>query len=80
MAGSRGTITPHILSQRSSLLHTSQSPPLRAHAAAVQLSIEAVSLYRKYPGIVGRVSPHVYRRKNRRLILELLSPLRDGQP
>ena len=79
--GIRGTITPHILSQRSSLLHTSQSPPLRARAAAVLLSIEAVSLHRKYPGIVGRVSPHAYRRENRRLILRpLFPPLRRTAP
>src|SRR6267154_2488702 len=70
--GNHGTITLHILNQRSSLLHTSQSPRLRAPAAAVLLSIEAVSLYRKYPGMVGRVSPHAYRRENRRLILKPL--------
>jgi len=72
--GNRGTITPHILSQRSSLLHTSQSPHLRAPAAAVLLSIEVVALYRKYPGMVGRVSLHAYRRENRRLILKPLIP------
>jgi hypothetical protein len=72
--GNRGTITLHILNQRSSLLHTSQSPRLRAPVVAVLLSIEAVSLYRKYPGIVGRVSPHAYRRENRRLILKPLFP------
>lgn len=69
-----GTITHHTLSQRSSLHRTSQSPRLRAPAAAVLLSIEAVSLHRKYPGIVGRVLPHAYRRENRRLILKPLFP------
>ena len=79
--GTRGTITPHILSQRSSLLHTSQSPPLRARAAAVLLSIEAVFLHRKYPGIVGRVSPHAYRRENLHQILRpLFPPLRRTAP
>ena len=72
--GNRDTIILRILSQQSSLLHTSQSPRLRAPAAAVLLSIEAVSSYRKYPGIVGRVSPHAYRRENRRLILKPLFP------
>jgi hypothetical protein len=72
--GNRGTTTLHILSQRSSLLHTSRSPRLRAPAAAVLLSIEAVSLYRKYPSMVGRVSPRAYRRENRRLILKPLFP------
>ena len=53
--GNRGTITLHIQSQRSSLLHTSQYPRLRAPAAAVLLSIGAVSLHRKYPGMeIGR--------------------------
>jgi hypothetical protein len=70
----RGTITLHILSQQSSSLHTSQSPRLRALAAAVLLSTEAVSSYRKYPGMAGRVSPHAYRRENRRLILKPLFP------
>ncbi len=72
--GNRGTITLHILSQRSSLLHTSQSPRLCAPAAAVLLSTGAVSSYRQYPGKVGRVSPHAYRRENRRLILKPLFP------
>jgi hypothetical protein len=48
--------------------------PAPAAAAAVLLSIEAVSSHRKYPGMVGRVSSHEYRRGNRRLILKPLSP------
>jgi hypothetical protein len=72
--GNRGTITLHILSRHSSLLRTSQSPRLRAPAAAVLLSIEAVSSHRKYPGIVGRVSLHAYRREKCRLILKPLFP------
>jgi len=70
--GNRGTITLHIQSQRSSLLHASQSPRLRAPAAAVLLLIKVVSLYRKYLGMVGRVSLHVYPRENPRLILKPL--------
>jgi hypothetical protein len=72
--GNHGTITLRILNQRSSLLHTTQSPRLRAPAVAVLLSIGAVFLYRKYPGMAGRVSPHAYRRENRRLILKPLFP------
>ena len=68
--GNRGAIIRHILSQLSSFRHASQSPRPHAPAATVLLSIEAVSLYRKYPSLAGRFSPHAYRRENRRLILK----------
>jgi hypothetical protein len=71
--GKHGTITLHIQSLLSSLLHTSQFPQVCAPAVAVLLLIEGISSCRKYPGI-GSVSPHVHLRENPRLILKPLSP------
>src|SRR6266478_512240 len=76
--GNRGTITLHTQNQRSSLLHTSQSPRLRTPAAAVLFSIAAVSLYHKYTGMVGRVFPHAYPRENPCLISSLFPPVTDS--
>jgi hypothetical protein len=73
--GNRGTIILHIRNQRPSLHHTNQYPRLRAPAAAVVLSIEAVFSYRKYPGMVRSVSHRTYPRESPRLILKPLFPL-----
>jgi hypothetical protein len=71
--GKHRTITLHIQSQLSLLLHTSQSPQVCGPAAVVVLLIEGVSSCRKYPGIgslLARAHPH----ENPRLILKPLSP------